>query len=142
MRKDSRIYSKEELREIETLYQVANKKWRSDEGKESLKKLIEKFPKANRTGCALLYLGQMSSGDQQIEYLQRAIKDFSDSCYGNGVQVGAYARFFLIQIYLKQDKKNKASKLIREIEDKYPDAITHRGHNLLKILDKQLAEQK
>ena len=36
MRKDSEIYSRDELREIEKLYQVANKQWRSQEGKDSL----------------------------------------------------------------------------------------------------------
>lgn len=58
---DRNIYSVEELRDIEKLYQVANKQWNSPEAKESLKILIEKYPKANRTGCALQYLGQMSS---------------------------------------------------------------------------------
>ena len=41
MQKDSSVYSNEERREIESLYQVANKQWRSQEGKDSLKKLIE-----------------------------------------------------------------------------------------------------
>jgi uncharacterized protein YaiL (DUF2058 family) len=46
MRKDSEVYSHDELREIENLYQVANKQWKTQEGKDSLKQLIEKyFPK-------------------------------------------------------------------------------------------------
>ena len=64
MRKDASVYSRDQLREIESLYQVANRKWQSQEGKDSLKQLIEKFDKANRTGCALLYLGQMSKGEE------------------------------------------------------------------------------
>ncbi len=43
MREDREIYSRDELRKIETLYQVANKKWRSEEGKDSLKELISKY---------------------------------------------------------------------------------------------------
>jgi len=75
MRKDSSIYSNEQLREIEALYQVANQKWQTQEGKDSLKQLIQLFDKANRTGCALLYLGQMSKGREREEYLQRAASE-------------------------------------------------------------------
>lgn len=141
MRKDLKIYSREELREIETLYQVANKKWRSQEGVESLKLLIENYKKANRTGCALLYLGQMSRGDEQIKYLMQAIKDFSDCYYGNGVQVGAYARFKLLWIYVRNGNKTKADKLVQEIKTNYPDAIDHRGNNLVDIIDREFKKK-
>ena len=135
MRKDSEIYSRDQLREIETLYQVANKKWKSKEGKENLKKLIEKFDKANRTGCALLYLGQMSKGKEQEEYLKKAIDGFSDCFYGDGVQVGAYARFYLAHYYKKNGQQKKADELSKEIKTKYPDAIDHRGNFLSDYID-------
>jgi hypothetical protein len=135
MRKDLEIYSQDELRDIETLYQVANKKWRSEEGKESLKKLIEKYKSANRTGCALLYLGQMTTGDEQMEYLQQAIDDFSDCFYGDGAQVGAYARFVLWYRYRNDGEKEKAAKLAEEIRTDYPDAIDHRGRNVVALLE-------
>jgi len=135
MRKDLDIYSREQLREIETLYQVANKKWRTEEGKESLKKLIEKYDKANRTGCALLYLGQMSKGKKQEEYLKKAIDGFSDCFYGDGVQVGAYARFYLAHYYKKNGQSKKADELFQEIKTKYPDAIDHRGRFLADYID-------
>jgi hypothetical protein len=53
---DRRTYKPEELAEIESLYQVANKNWRTPEARESLKKLLDKYDRANRTGCATLYL--------------------------------------------------------------------------------------
>ena len=62
-RKDTEVYDQDERREIENLYQVANKNWRSPEAIENLEKLISKYDKANRTGCATLYLGQMSEGE-------------------------------------------------------------------------------
>ena len=102
MKKDLEVYSSEDLSKIEKLYQVANKEWRSEEAKASLKELISKYDKANRTGCALLYMGQMSKGDEQIDYLTKAIEGFSDCYYLNGVQVGAYARMYLAFRY-KQD---------------------------------------
>ena len=136
MRKDSEIYSRDELREIESLYQVANKQWRSQEGKDSLKELIEKYDKANRTGCALLYLGQMSKGEEREEYLKQAIEDFSDCFYGDGVQVGAYARYYLAYHYKESGKQNKADKLFAELEQQYPEAIDHEGRLLQDVIEK------
>ncbi|MCA9143219.1 MAG: hypothetical protein KDB05_10555 [Planctomycetales bacterium] len=131
MRKDLEVYSQEQLQAIEQLYQVANQNWRSEEGKASLKKLIDSYDKANRTGCALLYLGQMSEGDEQVQYLTRAIEEFSDCCYGDGVQVGAYARFVLAQRHRADGETDKANKLVDEVRRKYAHAIDHRGQPLL-----------
>ena len=135
---DSEVYSQDELREIESLYQVANKKWGSDEGVKSLEQLISKYKKANRTGCAVLYLGQMNKGDEQIGYLKRAIEEFSDCYYGDGVQVGAYARFMLAGVYLRKGKKEEAMKLLEEIKTDFPDAIDHRGRSLVEIINREL----
>jgi len=135
MREDSSVYSREQLREIESLYQVANKKWKSQEGKDSLKQLIDKFDKANRTGCALLYLGQMSQGKEKEEYLQKAIDGFSDCYYGDGVQVGAYARYYLAYHFKEIGKEEEAEALFKEIAGKYPDAIDHKGRFLADRID-------
>jgi hypothetical protein len=95
---------------------------------------MSKYSSANRTGCATLYLGQMSTGDQQIEYLQKAIDDFSDCFYGDGAQVGAFARFVLFDRYHHDGEKEKAAKLAEEIRTDYPDAIDHRGRNVVDLL--------
>jgi hypothetical protein len=131
MAKDKEIYSQTQLREIESLYQVANQKWQTEEGKNSLKELVKKYDKANRTGCAILYLGQMSEGSEKEEYLQKAIADFSDCWYGDGVQVGPFARFILAA-HLKDQKQNdQADVLLKDLARLYPDAIDHRGQLLL-----------
>lgn len=137
MRKDLEVYSSEDLGKIEKLYQVANKEWRSEEGKSSLKELIAKYDKANRTGCALLYLGQMSKGDEQIGYLTKAIEGFSDCYYGDGVQVGAYARYYLACRYKQDGKADKARALFDEIKTQYPNAVDHRGGLLADALEKE-----
>ena len=136
MRKDSAVYSHDQLREIESLYQVANRKWRSQEGKDSLKQLIEKFDKANRTGCALLYLGQMSKGKEKENYLRKAIDGFSDCYYGDGVQVGPYARYHLAYYYKATGQDGRAEELFKEITTKYPDAIDHKGRLLSDLINK------
>jgi len=136
MRQDSTVYSAGELKEIESLYQVANQKWKTQQGKDSLKLLIEKYDKANRTGCALLYLGQMSTGDERENYLLEAIDDFSDCYYGDGVQVGAYARYILAYHYKEVGEKEKEESMLKELKSEFPDAITHKG-KLLSVLLKQ-----
>jgi tetratricopeptide (TPR) repeat protein len=113
---------------------VANKQWQSEEAQESLKTLVEKYKKANRTGCAILYLGQMSQGDEQIAYLKQAIKDHSDCFYGDGAQVGALARLFLARAYLNSGNDKKAKPLFEEIRKNYPDAIDHNGNLLVEQL--------
>lgn len=135
MRQDSQHYSKDDLRKIESLYQVANKKWRTQEGKDSLEILIEKYDNANRTGCALLYLGQMNQGDEKEENLKRAIDDFSDCYYGNGVQVGAYARYHLAYYYKETGKQDKADELFAEIKELYPNAISHKSRLLSDLIN-------
>lgn len=127
---DRKTYSQQELQEIESLYQVANRQWNTPQAQESLKKMIEKYGKANRTGCAVLYLGQMATGEQKEKYLKKAIKDFSDCWYGDGVQVGSYARYCLANYYQQAGKTAEAARLYAEIRKDYPDAIDHNG-NLL-----------
>jgi len=143
MRKDLELYSRDELREIETLYQVANKNWKTDKakgtdrekGKASLKELLSRYDKANRTGCALLYLGQMSQGEERESYLKQAIEGFSDCYYGDGVQVGAYARYYLGCYYKESGDQKKASALFDEIRNDYPNAVSHNGKPLVPVLD-------
>ena len=133
---ERKTYSQEQLREIEELYQSANKDLKSPAAKTALKDLIEKYPKANRTGCAVQYMGQMSEGDERETYLKLAIRDFGDCFYGNGVQVGAYARFYLGHHYLKAGKEKEAKALFDEIKNDYPDAIDHKGRKLTTLLPK------
>ncbi|WP_010583819.1 tol-pal system YbgF family protein [Schlesneria paludicola] len=135
MKKDAQVYSQKQLREIESLYQVANQKWQTEEGKNSLKELIQKYDKANRTGCALLYLGQMSKGAEKEEYLNRAIADFSDCWYGDGVQVGPFARWMLALHYRDGEQAEKSKLLMEELKTRYPDAIDHQGKPLSEVIN-------
>jgi PEGA domain/HEAT repeats len=136
MRQDSQAFSDQQRSEIESLYQVANQKWQTQQARDVLKTLVEKYKKANRTGCAILYLGQMSQGDEQIAYFKQAIADHSDCFYGDGVQVGAFARFLLGHVYLDSGKPDLAKKLFDEIRKDYPDAVNHSGSSLVAQLPK------
>jgi hypothetical protein len=131
---DRKTYNEDQLHEIEALYQSANKDLRNPEAKAALQSLIEKFPKANRTGCAVQYVGQMSSGEEKERYLKLAIKEFGDCFYGDGVQVGAYARYCLVCYYKETGKEQEAKALFEELRKNYPEAITHQGQRLGDLL--------
>jgi len=131
MAQDRSKYTDEQLREAEKLYQVANQKWGSVEASESLQTMIKKYPDINRTGCAMLYVAQKSDGDQRVKYLQDCIEKFNDCFYGDGVQVGVYARFLLAQYYASKTKKDEAAALFTEIKTKYPEAVDHSGKLLI-----------
>jgi hypothetical protein len=127
MAKDQAKYSAEQLRDAEKLYQVANQKWGSPEATESLQTMIQKYPDINRTGCATLYVAQRSEGDARARYLQDCIEKYNDCFYGDGVQVGAYARFLLAADYMRNGQEPKAAALYSELKTKYPDAVDHGG---------------
>jgi len=128
---DQAKYTPEQLREAERLYQVANQKWGSVEASESLQNMLKKYPDINRTGCALLYVAQQSKGDERAVCLKQCIEKHNDCFYGDGVQVGAYARFLLGEDYRNKGEHQKAMALFDEIETKYADAIDHRGNLLV-----------
>jgi len=134
MAQDREKYTPDQLRDAEELYQVANQKWGSPEARASLEAMIKKYPDLNRTGCATLYLAQMSQGDERARYLQDCIEKYNDCFYGDGVQVGAYARFLLIQDYRSKGEEQKAEALCAEIKSKYADAVDHGGNLLVDSL--------
>jgi len=131
MRRDKELYTRQQLREIDALYQVVEREWQTEAARKSLQTLVEKYPKANRTGCALLSLGQMRHDEEHIAYLRQAIADHSDCFYGDGVQVGAYARFLLGRVYFEGADLDKAKTLFDQLRSNYTDAVDHEGRSLL-----------
>ncbi|HYG33425.1 MAG TPA: tetratricopeptide repeat protein, partial [Clostridia bacterium] len=130
MAQDREKHTQEQLREAENLMRVADQKWGSPEANDSLQKLIKNYPDFNRAGCAMLYVAQMAQGNDRAKHLQDCITKYNDCFYGDGVQVGAYARFLLAEDYKSKGEQKKAEALYNEIKSNYPDAIDHRG-NLL-----------
>jgi len=134
MSKDSQKYSREQLQEAEELYQVANQKWGTPEANESLQKMIAKYPDINRTGCAILYLAQKSQGDDRAKYLRDCIEKFNDCFYGDGVQVGVYARYLLAGDCRSKGDSAKAATLENEIKTQFAEAVDHSGNLLVDSL--------
>ena len=72
----------------------------------------------------------------EIAYFKQAIADYGDCFYGDGVQVGALARFLLGRVYLDNAKADNAKALFDEIRNGYPDSIDHNGNSLVEQLPK------
>ena len=121
--KDVAEYGKSAMREIERLYRAFSKTGDA----AAFDELLKRFPKACRTGCAVMYAGQRAKGDEAVKWFKKAIADHGDCYYGDGVCVGAYARLYLASIYAKQGKTSEAEKLQEEIRTQFPDAVTHKG---------------
>ena len=131
---DKKLYAKDQLDEAWRLhlhYQDMDIGWGSKQARKDEAQVVKKVPKSNVAGCALLYLARMSEGEEQEKYLQQAIRDYSDCFYGDGVQVGAYARYLLAQAYLEKGDKEKADRLFEELKSQFPGAIDHNGRLLL-----------
>jgi hypothetical protein len=128
---DQQKYSSEQLRDAEKLYQVANQNWGSPEALQSLQAMIQKYPDINRTGCAILYVAQNSQGEERTKYLQDCIEKYNDCFYGDGVQVGVYARFLLAGDHRSKGDEKKAEALYNEIRTRYANAVDHSGKLLV-----------
>lgn len=134
MRRDLETFTPEQMREIETLYQSANRNLRAPESRGRLQELVDKYPASNRAGCAALYLAQ-GAGDHDREVLLKQVIDrHADAWYGDGTQVGPMARAFLASWYVKQKEQEEAVATARAILADTPDAIDHQGRRLVDIL--------
>jgi hypothetical protein len=136
MRQDLAIYSADALRELETLYQSANRNLRDPGAKAILQRVVDEYPKSNRAGSAVLYLAQLSSGVERERFLKAAIDSHGDTWYGNGVQVGALARAQLAAYYAASGKLEEAKALAGEVAERFPGAIDHSGRPLTEMLRK------
>jgi len=137
---DRGLLSSDEFRELESLYQSANRDLRSPDANAKLKEVVRRFPQSNRAGCAVLYLAQLSEGTAREEYLKSAIARYSNSWYGDGVQVGARARAQLAVSYANSGRGDEAQKLAQELQALFPSAVDHSGVRLaegLKMLKSQ-----
>ena len=113
-------YGRDGVRAIEMAYRAYSRS--KDVDNEHLRTLIEKYPKANRTGCAVMYAGQRAQGSDDGKWFRLAMEKYADCMYGDGVQVGAYARLYLAGYLEAKGKKDEAKKLRDEILKLYPDA--------------------
>lgn len=136
MRRDRATYSSDDFRDIEALYQSANQNLRAPGARATLVQLIRNYPGSNRAGCAVLYLAQTSDPVEREEYLKQAIARHSDAMYGDGVQVGAFARAQLATLYASLGRTADAQKIAEELRTLFPTAVDHDGTRLVDALQR------
>jgi len=132
---DAEFHPRHDLNIIEKLYQTANQDWKAEDASKAVTLLTERYPRANRTGCAVLTLAQSTEGNEQLGYLKQAIEKYGNCYYSNGVQVGAYARLYLAMRHKRDGQNKDAAKLFEEIRTRYPDAVDHKGQLLTAHLE-------
>lgn len=132
---DRQKYTPDQLSDAENLMRIGDQKWGSPEAIEACQTMVKKYPGSDRAGCAVLYLADMSKGDERAKYLQDCIDQYNDCFYGDGVQVGAYARYLLAGDYQSNGETEKAKALYDEIKAKYADAIDHSGKLLVESIE-------
>lgn len=120
--RDIGVYG-EAMKEIESLYMAFSKTG----DRQAFKSLVSKYPKANRTGCAALYVAQRMQGARQIAALTEVIEKFGDCYYGDGCNVGALARYHLVVAAQNQGDKARAKAVADELRRNSGDAIGHDG---------------
>lgn len=128
---DRDAYTSEQVLDAEKLYVLVSTKPSSMIASNSFQALLTNYPHMDRTGCAALYMAQRSQGDEHAKNLQECIDKYSDCMYGDGVQVGAFARFLLAREYSRLGLDKKAEALSDELKTQYPDAVDHAGTLLI-----------
>jgi formylglycine-generating enzyme required for sulfatase activity len=131
---DMKKYSQKEYAEIQSLYQALNK----PKDPEKTKKLIAKYPKANLTGCAVLYLAYKQRGNKQKFSLLKVIKKYGDCYYDDGVNVGACAKYFLARYYLSHKQMNNLKLILDDLRENHRTAISHNRKNLASLVEEML----
>ena len=137
MRRDLETFTREQLAEIETLYQSANRNLRAPESRGLLQDLVDKYPASNRGGCAALYLAQVAPESDREVLLKQPIERHADAWYGDGTQVGPMARAFLASLYQRQDRREEAIAAARAVASSTPDAVDHQGRRIVDVLKGQ-----
>jgi hypothetical protein len=132
------LYSESELQDIEARYRAAHRDdfpmFLRREAAPILLQLIADYPKSNRSGCAVLDLARLASGDEREHYLRQAIRNHGNAWCESGVQVGALARARLAVHYAGLGKIDEAEHLAEQLVTGFPGAIDESGASLDNVL--------
>ena len=123
VRAEEQRFSAEQLREIERLYQEAKKAGTGEELVREFQPLLDRFPSANRTGCAVLLMARVSQGEARKALLTRAIQHHGDACFLDGTNVGGVARLMLAQDAEAAGRTADALRWKDEIEKSFPHEL-------------------
>jgi TolA-binding protein len=125
----------------EGLYQEGSRLQKAGRAADAItawRTLIERFPESNRAGCAATYIGQQQLSDKNFDEAEKsfllAAEKFGHHKYGNGVEVGGYAYFYLTNVYCDTGRYDKAVESLQALVKHYPYASGHRSGDALMSL--------
>ena len=125
----------------EGLYREGSRLQKEGKPKDALavwRALIDRFPDSNRAGCAAIYMGQLQLANKDYSEAEKsfslAAEKFGHNKYGDGVEVGGYAYFFLASVYCDTEQYDKAAESLRALVENYPYASGHRKGDALMSL--------
>jgi hypothetical protein len=125
------LFTGPELADIEARYQSAHLQdaplVRKSEGAQMLRELLQRYPRSNRAGCAVLELAQQSSGPTRQQYLEEAIARHDDAWFESGAQVGAVARAMLAVHLAGLERFDEAERVAAELTARFPGAVDRTG---------------
>jgi hypothetical protein len=135
---DASAFSVAELADIEARYASAFRPevldgrtfLREPEAEPILVDLVRRYPRANRAGCALLLLAQVSAGPRREHHLRQAIDFEGDAWFENGVQVAALARAMLAIHLAGLERFDEAEEVAAELVRRFPGAVDQTGASL------------
>jgi hypothetical protein len=136
MEAEAVAFSAAELADIEARYASAYTSnglfsfLRLPGAEQILEDLVQRYPRANRSGCSLLQLAQQTSGARREAALRRAIRFDGDAWFENGVQVAALARALLAVHLAGLDRFDEAEQVAAELVTRFPGAIDQTGATL------------
>jgi|GEM_PF-1615800 len=125
---DAGFYDSEQRNAIETIYQEARKKLSTAEKEESYALLANRYPRANRTGCAMLFSARGATGVVRERRLREVITEYSDCLYLDGTSVGGVARLVLARDLLAAGRKDEAAGWLDELERDFNGHLDHEGN--------------
>lgn len=133
------LYSVSELTDIEARYRAAHRDdfpmFLRRDAAPILLELIARYPKSNRSGCAVLDLARLVAGERREHYLRQAIRNHGGAWCASGVQVGALARARLAVYYAGVGRFDEAERLAEELVTFFPGAIDESGASLDDVLN-------
>lgn len=139
---DSRLFNADQLREIERLYQDAKRQNDTAGMEAGFQSLFERFPKANRSGCALILLARLKQGAEREALLHRAMAEHSDAYFLDATSVGGVARLMLAQDAIAAGRETEAQRWRAEIDANFAEELDFGAVPLMDILQTALPKPR
>jgi len=138
----SRLSAEEIYQKIATL--MKSKQGSALQAEALWLQLRDNYPDDNRVGCGALYLARMyhrsGQNSKAADMYRITIRSYYDHRYGDGTQVGPYAKYQYSLLLESWGRKSEARALLQSIVRDDADALNHAGQRLGPIASLRLRD--